>query len=74
MNEPTSTQQVFALLSISSVCLVVAFALLPWMATLPAVQGRIEFNNERKIDGGATFYTDHDFMTDLLMARECGQQ
>jgi len=65
------TKQLIGLVWISSVCAVAAFVVLPWLATLPAVPARIDFNDQRKIDGGATFYTDHEFMADLLLAKEC---
>lgn len=48
----------------------VAFVLLPWLATLPAVQARIEFHEQRNIDAGATFYTDQPFLTELLLQNE----
>jgi len=70
MKQPTSTQRLIGLVLISSVIAVAAFVVLLWLATLPAVQARIDFNDDRKINGGATFYTDHEFLTDLLLAKE----
>ena len=53
---------------------VIAFYVLPWAATLPSVRERIRFNEQRQIDGGATFYTDQDFLMDLLEKRETGKE
>jgi hypothetical protein len=42
------------------------FVMLPALADWPAVQARTQLNSASKIDGAATFYTDHEFMRELL--------
>lgn len=46
------------------------FVVLPALAEIPAVKQRIDFNNQRQIDGGATFYTDQPFLESVIAERE----
>ncbi len=46
------------------------FAILPGLAELPSVQSRMDLNVARGIDGGATFYTELDFLRARLLRRE----
>ena len=49
---------------------VFSFVGLPVLAELSPVRARIEFNNAKQINGGATFYTDQPFLEKLLAENE----
>ena len=58
----------FALLAGAVVAL--SFVGLPSLAELTPVRLRMELNNAKQIDGGATFYTDQPFLEKLLAENE----
>ena len=74
MNKNSAFEILRRLILLSAALTFLAFVVLPWASTLPPVQSRIEFNNERQINGGATFYTDHAFLMDLLAERESSEE
>ena len=49
---------------------VLSFVGLPVLASLSPVKARIEFNEAKQINGGATFYTDQPFLEKLLAENE----
>ena len=49
---------------------VFSFFGLPALATLSPVKARIELNDAKQINGGATFYTDQPFLEKLLAENE----
>ncbi len=53
--------------------LVAAFFLLPWLSTIPLIQTRVDFNRKHGINGGATFYTDQDFLMEQLERKDRSQ-
>ena len=55
------------------VCLIVAVWLiaLPWLATQPKMNARLQWLDERGIDPSAMFYTDLDAMDPILERLEC---
>lgn len=59
------------LLLIAAAAAVLWLVILPAIASLPAVQSRIEFNEERGIDPAAMFYTDHP-LHDSRRPRQAG--
>ena len=55
---------------IVSLFAMLCFVVLPSLANLAPVKARMELNNAKRIDGGATFYTDLPFLEELLSQRE----
>lgn len=47
-----------------------SFVCLPSLAELSPVRDRMELNDAKQIDGGATFYTDQPFLEKLLTENE----
>ena len=70
MNQNSFPATIIRLALISVTLGFLAFVAFPWASTLPPVQARIKFNNEKQINGGATFYTEHPFLMNLLAERE----
>ena len=58
-------------LLVSGLVLVIAtFVILPNLAEFESVRERINWLDARKIDGGATFYTEHEFFESILLRQE----
>ena len=73
MNERKRMQiisQWFTFAIMVSVLGVFSFLVLPSLARLSPVKNRMDLNEAKQINGGATFYTDQPFLEELLAKRE----
>lgn len=70
MNLPKISPNAFAPGLAMTAVFVATFFVLPWLATIPSIQSRVDFNRKHRINGGATFYTDQDFLMELLERKD----
>lgn len=70
MQLSTTSKNWFALLCSLAALAVVWLALLPWLASQPAVSSHLKALDNKKIDGGAMFYTELEAMEPILRESE----